>query len=83
MINHMVAKHGFNRDGSLSEKLPTTGSQLVLAFGNTMPMLYFNNTVFQQLLLRWIIVYNIPYWRVIAPEFRAILMYLCAAVSHM
>lgn len=93
MINHLVRFHGFNRDGTTAVSdpnhvlgvgktsgIPTVQSTLPIALANSLPTYVFNGDIFKQLLLRWIIVHNIAFHRITAPEFRALLMYLCAVV---
>jgi len=93
MINHLVRFHGFNRDGTMAVSNPnqisgigrtpglsTVQSTLPIALANSLPTYIFNSDIFKQLLLRWIIVHNIAFHRITAPEFRALLMYLCAVV---
>jgi len=94
MINHLVRFHGFNRDGTMStsdqnnisEDRQTSGTTIVqstipIALANSLPSYVFNSDIFKQLLLQWIIVHNIAFHRITAPEFRALLMYLCAVVG--
>ena len=93
MINHLVRFHGFNRDGTvaISEQhsitgvgkipgTPTVQSTLPITLANSLPTYVFNANIFKQLLLQWIIVHNIAFYRITSPEFRALLMYLCAVV---
>ena len=94
MINHLVRFHGFNRDGTMaisdtshiSRVEQASGTTIVqstlpIALANSLPSYIFNSNIFKQLLLGWIIVHNIAFHRVTAPEFRALLMYLCAVVG--
>jgi hypothetical protein len=50
------------------------------AFGNTLPRVAFNITVFRQILIRWIIICNIPFRGVENDSFRLLLGYLAACV---
>ena len=91
MINHLVCFHGFNRDGTIATSDPnnisgerqTSGTTIVqstipITLANSLPSYVFNSNIFKQLLLRWIIVHNIAFHCITAPEFSALLMYLCA-----
>ena len=94
MINHLVRFHGFNRDGTMAISDPSQISRvgqafsttiiqstLLIALANSLPSYIFNSDIFKQLLLWWINVHNITFHRVTAPEFQALLMYLCAVVG--
>ena len=93
MINRLVRFHGFNHDGTvmISEQhsitrvakisgTPIVQSTLPIALANRLPTYVFNADIFKQVLSRWIIVHNIAFYHITAPEFRALLMYLYAVV---
>ena len=94
MINHLVGFHGVNHNVTLvisgtshiSGVEQISGATIVqptlpIALANSLSSYIFNSDIPKQLLLRWIIVHSIAFHRVTAPEFRALLMYLCAVVD--
>ena len=81
MIEHLREYHKVGKDGPIQLQLEKGQIQLEKAFGNTRPQIIFNQEVFRNMLLHWIIQNNISFCAVEQTSFRVLLGYLAACVS--
>jgi hypothetical protein len=76
-IRHLLVSHRINQNGDLSS-VQLQQQTLQASFGNTLPRVNFNSDVFENILIRWMIICNIPFIAVENPTFRLLLAYLAA-----
>ena len=81
MIEHLRDTHLIGKDGPIVATLEQGQVLLEMAFGKTRPQIVFNRDIFQNLLLRWIILNNISFLKIEQDSFRVVLNYLLACVS--
>jgi hypothetical protein len=82
MIEHLRDAHRIDKDGYMDSER-AVNQRIDKAFGQAQQRIVFNLDMFKQLLLRWIIVNNIPFSQVENSVFRTLLFYLLACVSHL
>jgi hypothetical protein len=75
--DHLHIQHRIGEDGPL----PDTTDILQRAFQNSAPRVSFNDHIFRDLLLRWIVICNVSFIQVEAMPFRLLLSYLCSVTS--
>ena len=84
-MKHLLKVHRMTEQGSLSTSGSPSGNNipnvLQQAFANTLPKIPFKFPLFQELLLRWMILCNISFRQVEDNSFRMLLSYLTAVVS--
>ena len=81
MIEHLRESHKVGKQGPIQVQLEKGQIQIEAAFGNTRPQIIFNQEVFRNMLLHWIIQNNISFRAVELASFRVLLGYLAACVS--
>ena len=85
LMKHLLKVHKITEQGPLATSGSTGGNNipnvLQQAFANTLPKIPFKFTLFQELLLRWMVSYNISFRQVEDNSFRMLLSYLTAVVS--
>lgn len=81
MIEHLRETHKIGKHGAIAVQLEKGQIQIETAFGNTRPQIIFNQEVFRNMLLHWIIQNNISFRAVEQGSFRTLLGYLTACVS--
>ena len=81
MIEHLRESHKVGKQGPIQVQLEKGQIQIEAAFGNTRPQIIFNQEVFRNMLLHWIIQNNISFRAVEQTSFRVLLGYLAACVS--
>ena len=82
MIEHLRDTHRIGKDGPIEATLEQGQVLLETAFGKTRPQIVFNRDVFQNLLLRWIILNNVSFLKIEQHSFRVLLNYLLACVCY-
>jgi hypothetical protein len=80
-IRHLLVVHHINQNGDLPP-VQLQQQTLQASFGNTLPRVNFNSDVFKNILIRWMIICNIPFIAVENPTFRLLLAYLAACVRR-
>jgi len=81
MIEHLCDTHGIGKDGPVAATLEQGQVLQETGFGRTRPQIIFNRDIFQNLLLRWIILKNISFLTIKQDSFRVVQNYLLACVS--
>jgi len=76
-----VKRIRLEKNGAIAVQLEKGQLQIETAFGNTRPQIVFNQDVFRNMLLHWIIQNNISFRTVEEGSFRTLLGYLAACVS--
>ena len=76
MIEHLRESHIVRKQGPIQVQLEKGQIQIEAAFGNTHPQIIFNQEVFRNMFLHWIIQNNISFRAVEQTSFRVLLGYL-------
>jgi len=80
MLEHLRDTHRIGKDGPIEATLEQGQVLLETAFGITQPQIVFNRYVFQNHLLRWIILNNVSFLKIEQHSFRILLNYLLACI---
>ena len=81
MIEHLRDCHKISKHGPVQVQLEKGQIQIEKASGNTRPQIIFNQDIFRNMLLHWMILNNISFRAVEQASFRVLLGYLAACVS--
>jgi hypothetical protein len=79
MLGHVKEIHKFDKNGPVL--LQDGENRIKTVFGNGLPRIAFNQDLFKQLLIQWIVTNHISFSQVENKSFRLLLMYLSACVS--
>jgi len=82
MIEHLCDTHRIGKHSPIEATLAQGQVLLETVFGKTRPQIVFNRDVFQNLLLRWIILNNVSFLKIEQHSFRVLLTYLLACVRY-
>jgi hypothetical protein len=77
-ITHLKIKHNVGPEGIIVATTTPAQQTIQAAFGRSMPRILFNEDIFKELLLLWVIDANVSFRMCEQPSFRTLCAYLAA-----
>jgi len=77
-ITHLKTKHNIGPKGTIITRTTPAQQTIQVAFGRSTPRILFNENIFKELLLLWVVDANVSFRMCEQPSFRTLCTYLAA-----